>query len=348
MRYFIFFLVFLVIAIVLYSQLPSVGSKIQQEPGFGTVATVEAPPTDTQDTTLQSLAASHSKASDDESVFVTGTERLPSSLRGTEVDGGFVLDEEGNLLVTRHIRLLFDYFLTAQGEEELPTILRRLRAYIHHQLEGEAAAQVEELLNSYIGYLAAVETLDSTVMPGQQVDLDLLSEQKDQLAALRGEYFDTVANEAFFKEEDNYDRYTIARLKIMEDAQLSSNDKAAHLAELRGQQSPELLELLDEVSYYQDLRQLTAEWQNSGGDATQLRAIRERVVGAEATERLERLDTERAAWQQRVDAWIAERERVLSNTNLSDEDKQAHLNNMLEERFNEGERLRVRSLESMR
>src|SRR5690625_123676 len=40
--------------------------------------------------------------------FVTGLENLPASLRGTDVDGGFVLDEEGQLLPSFRTRQLLD------------------------------------------------------------------------------------------------------------------------------------------------------------------------------------------------------------------------------------------------
>lgn len=44
---------------------------------------------------------------------------LPTSFRGTSVDGSFSVDASGNLLITRDIRNLFDYFLSAVGEEPL-------------------------------------------------------------------------------------------------------------------------------------------------------------------------------------------------------------------------------------
>lgn len=342
MRRIIYFLVFLAVLLLLVSLLPREANEVNEHAGFSPAATVESPPTNTQEEAALRLPSSHSVAE-----FMTGTERLPASLQGTEVDGGFVLDEEGSLVVTHHIRTLFDYFLSAQGEEELATILQRIRTYIQHQLSGEAVAQADALLDNYIGYLAAAEALDSTVMPGQQLDLDLLSEQKDQLAALRGEHFDVVAKEAFFQAEEEYDRYTIARLKIMQNQRLSGDEKATQLAELRSHQPESVLQALDGVGQYQELRELTSAWQNSNGDNKTLRRIREETIGEEATQRLEQLDVQRAQWQERVSRWQAERERVLSNANLSDEDKQERLEELRADHFNENERLRVRVLEGL-
>ncbi|HLR18243.1 MAG TPA: lipase secretion chaperone [Alcanivoracaceae bacterium] len=348
MRRLMYVLTLLVALVVLLSLLPRGDKKAAQHSQPNAVLPAETALLKQPNSTANTHTQGYAKGTDSaEEHFVTGVENLPPSLQGTEVDGGFVLDEDGNLVITHHIRTLFDYFLTAQGEEPLSTILRRLRAYIHHTLEGEAALEAEALLDSYIGYLAAADEMDSTVVPGQRLDLDLLSEQKDRLAALRGEYFSAVANDAFFLEEDTYDRYTIARLKIMNDKQLSSAEKANQLSELRSQQPQALQETLQSINEYQDLRHLTGEWQAAGGDEKELRALRTKMVGEAATKRLEQLDAERAQWQQRVEQWMAEREKILSNQNLSEPDKQARIKTLREERFDGPERLRIQALERL-
>ena len=47
---------------------------------------------------------------------------LPKSLQGTQVDGEIIIDENKQLVVTAGLRRLFDYFLSAQGEEPLSQI----------------------------------------------------------------------------------------------------------------------------------------------------------------------------------------------------------------------------------
>jgi len=60
---------------------------------------------------------------------------LPPSFAGTEVDGQFRLDDAGNLLISMDIRRIFDYFLSAYGEERIQTSIARLQAYIRSQLD---------------------------------------------------------------------------------------------------------------------------------------------------------------------------------------------------------------------
>lgn len=289
------------------------------------------------------IAASKAPSSDNR--FVTGLENLPASLQDTEVDGGFELDINGNLIVNHRIRQLFDYFLTAQGEEPLPILLRRLRAYIHHTLSGDAAIEAEQLLDNYVGYLNDAASVDSRVVPGQKIDPAQIREQKEQLSAIRASRFDAVANDAFFAEEEAYDRYTLARLELMEDDSLSLDERASRLAGLENQLPPALQESLKEITRYQNLQALTQQWQESDGDTGNLQQIRENVVGREAADRLAKLDQERAEWQQRMDNWQRERAIIQSNSGISDADKKRQIDAARSRLFNEQEQIRVRALE---
>jgi|SRR5690554_163467 len=287
-----------------------------------------------------------SKAPSNEQRFITGLEDLPASLQDTEVDGGFEVDINGKLIVSHRIRQLFDYFLTAQGEEPLPVLLQRLRAYIHHTLSGDAAIEAEHLLDSYVGYLNDAASIDSSrIAAGQKIDPSQVREQKQQLAAIRASHFDEVANDAFFAEEEAYDRYTLARLELMTDNSLSLDERASRLAELENQLPPALQESLKEVTRYQNLQALTQQWQASDGDTGNLQQIRENVVGREAADRLAKLDQQRAEWQERADSWMTERERILSNSSISDMDKEKQINSLRAERFSPEEELRIKALE---
>ena len=294
---------------------------------------------------IASTIIAASKIADRDQKFVIGLENLPASLHDTEVDGGFELDADGNLIINHRIRQLFDYFLSAQGEEPLATIVRRLRAYIHHTLSGDAAAEAEQLLESYIGYLDDVAALDSPVTPGQGIDPAQLRAQKEQLAAIRAGRFDAIANEAFFAEEEAYDRYTLARLEVMQNENLSPDERASRLAALESQLPPELQESMRDITRYQDLQTLTQEWKETDGNPANLQQMRENLVGREAAERLAKLDQERAQWQQRVDSWLREREAILSNTGISEADKERQIDAARSRLFNEQEQIRVMSLE---
>lgn len=277
--------------------------------------------------------------------FVTGLEQLAPSLKGTEVDGGFELDEAGDLLPSFRTRQLFDYFLSAQGEEELSTILARIEAYIHHQLPNKAAAEAVALLHNYVGFLAAADGLEGVKPAMDTLDLLHLREQKQAIASLRYEYLDAATQSAFFGAEDAYDHFAFGRLEVLANEALSAEEKAHALNELKTQMPTEFQQEQEQLYQLQTLQTLTQEWQQQGGDPQELQQLRHQLVGEEATQRLEGLDKERQQWQQRVDEWLDERQRILANGNLSPEDKDMAIEELRASRFSQQEALRVKFAE---
>lgn len=319
--------------------------KMPRQPDQGVSPDTAETVVKTEKPSIADAVIAASKA-DGNSQFVTGLEDLPASLHDTEVDGGFELDANGNLIVNYRIRQLFDYFLSAQGEEPLPMLVQRLRAYINNTLSGDAAAEAEQLLESYLGYLDDVAALDAPITPGQTIDPAQLRAQKEQLAAIRAGRFDSVANDAFFAEEEAYDRYTLARLEVMQDDSLSADERASRLTALESQLPPQLQESMRDITRYQDLQTLTQQWQEVDGNPATLQQMRENLVGREAAERLAKLDQEEAEWQRRVDSWLREREMILSNTGLSDADKERQIDAKRSGRFSEPEQMRIRAQET--
>jgi lipase chaperone LimK len=168
-----------------------------------------------------------------------------------------------------------------------------------------------------------------------------------QVQALRTQYFNQEVIAAFFGDEDAYDRYTLARLEVIQNKNLSAAQRAQQLAALQQQLPTSIQESMQTVNQYQNLEALTADWKKRGGTPAELRQIRESLVGAEAADRLEALDKDRAGWDQRMNAWYSERDAILHNTNLSEQDRQSQLNELRKSRFSDTERMRVESLERM-
>lgn len=277
--------------------------------------------------------------------FVTGVEGLPTSLQGTEVDGNLEIDAAGHLKITAGIRRLFDYFLSAVGEEPLDTLLKRIRAYLHHTLPATAAAEAERLLDSYVGYRRALEAIPQVQTGSGQMDIDAIRRQMQQVQALRSQFFTPDVIAAFFGNDDAYDRYTLERLAILQDKSLTPEQRATRLAALEQQLPAGMRDSMKVINQVQNLNALTQEWKQRGGSPAELRQIRESVVGTEATDRLEALDRENAQWDQRMNGWFAERAAILANTSLSDQDRQAQVESLRNDRFNDTERIRVKSLE---
>ncbi|MFP5429784.1 MAG: lipase secretion chaperone [Gammaproteobacteria bacterium] len=284
----------------------------------------------------------------DPATLVTGLESMPASLRDTEVDGELEVDAAGRLKITNGIRRMFDYFLSATGEESLETILARIRAYIRLKLPSGPAAEAERLLDAYIAYKKGLDGIQQVAPPSSgQMDLQAVRYQMQQVSALRTRYFSPEVITAFFGDEDAYDQYTLSRLDILQNRQLTPAVRAEQLAALEQQLPPALQESMKAINQYQNLQALTEDWQKRSGSPAELRQIRENLVGAEAADRLENLDRERTQWSQRINAWLVERSAILSNAALGQQDREAQVVATRQQRFDATEILRVESLERM-
>jgi len=282
------------------------------------------------------------------SQFKTGLEALPKSLSGTEVDGEFEVDANGHLKITRGVRNVFDYFLSTVGEEPIETILARIHAYIHFKLKDPAAGEADHILDGYIAYKKGLATIQPSAPPPpdqKTIDIDAIRRQMDQVAALRTQYLAPDVIQAFFGDEDAYDRYTLARIQLMQNKNLSDAARASQLAALEQQLPASIQENMKTVNQFQNLQALTDDCKKRNCTPAELRQVRENLVGPEATDRLENLDKENAAWDQRMNSWLSQRATILGNQSLSDSDRQQQLADARNSVFSQQEQVRVLALE---
>lgn len=269
---------------------------------------------------------------------------LPPSFAGTAVDGQFRLDDAGNLLISMDIRRIFDYFLSAYGEERIQTSITRLQAYIRSQLDEPAEGQALALLEQYLDYKRQLIQLEKDLP--QMASLEAMRQREQAVQNLRASIFSPEAHQAFFAQEEAYNQFTLQRLAIRHDQLLNEQQKAEAMDRLRATLPEDMQEML--VPQLQaELRQQTAALQAQGAAPEQIRQLRLQLVGAEATARLEALDQRRQQWQQRLDAYRQEKARIEANSGLSEEDRQAAIASLAEERFDERERLRLDAAEQL-
>ena len=168
-----------------------------------------------------------------------------------------------------------------------------------------------------------------------------------QVKDLRSQYLSPEASAAFYGDDDAYDQYSLGRYAVLQDKGLTPPQQAQQLAVLENTLPPSLQESMRTINQYNNLEQLTSDWQRSGGSPAELRQIRENLVGAAAADRLEALDAQRADWNARMNAWFAERAAVLANAGLSEVDRATQVERLREQRFSPEERIRVEALEQI-
>lgn len=269
---------------------------------------------------------------------------LPSSFVGTEVDGSFRVDAAGNLIISEDIRQIFDYFLASIGEESLDASVSRLRNYIDSQLQEPARARAQALLEQYLSYKRELVLLERDLP--QMANLDAMRQRESAVQALRARLLDDETHQAFFAREEGYNRFTLERLAIQHDSRMSAEEKGAAVDRLRASLPDELQDaVLPQLQ--QELRQSTARLQAEGASAAQIRQMRQQLVGAEATTRLEALDSQRQNWQKRLDDYLAAKARIEASDGLSAGDKRAAIEALAAEGFDERERLRLDAAEQL-
>ncbi|MDH0181851.1 lipase secretion chaperone [Stutzerimonas stutzeri] len=264
--------------------------------------------------------------------------KLPASFKGTEVDGQFQLDAAGNLIISPELRQLFDYFLSAIGEEPLKQSIERLRRHIAAQLPEPAQAQALAVLNQYLNYKRQLLDLEATY--SRTTDISALRQRLSAVQALRARVLEPAVHQAFFAPDEAYDRFSLERLAIQADSALDSDAKGRAIDQLRAGLPGDLQELL--VPQLQsELREQTVALQAQGANAQQIRQLRQQLVGSEAATRLEALDRQREQWQQRVAVYRQERQRIEATRGLDDVERRSAIEQLEAEQFDEGERLRL-------
>lgn len=272
----------------------------------------------------------------------TGLEALPASLEGTEVSGELVVDEHGRLKVTRGLRLLFDYFLSASGEEPAARQRERIRAYINRRWPGAASEQALVLLDSYMAYK---DELTRTLSGSRATSLSDMQARLGAVTFMRARYFQPEEVSAFFGEEQAYHRYSLAKMSILNDPGLTPAQKAARIAELRGAQREAVRQQMDVVETVQTLDVLTTAWQQRSGSPQELRDMRENLVGRDAANRLESLDRQTQAWDGRVSAYLQQRAKILGDNTLADSTRQQQVETLRDEAFAGPERIRIETIQ---
>lgn len=275
----------------------------------------------------------------------TGLEDLPRSLTGTEVDGQLEADAAGHLKLTRGVRNLFDYFLSTVGEDSLGNVRARLVAYITSHLPPTAAREAEALLDHYLAYEQEQgQAAQQAGSNATSLSLDAVSQRFDTLQALRAKHFSAPERAAFFADDEALDRFTLARLRVLQDSTLTPADKARRISELTAGLPPAMRADLSVADTVQNLQAITADWKTRGGSPQELHTAREQLVGPDATARLEALDRQRSEWSAKLQSYQDQRKTLLADATLSAPQREQALAQLRGQLFSPQEQLRVQAL----
>lgn len=286
--------------------------------------------------------------------FITGLENLPRSLQGTDVDGEIIIDENKQLVVTEGLRRLFDYFLSALGEEDEATIFARVESYIRSFVPEPAASQAIVIFNKYVAYLKAIPEIEKRfgnlqlqATQNGELDLNMVAQQKQDVAKLRQQYFDTQTITAFFGAEDEYDDYSIAMININQNKLMSDEQKAAAQQDYVSRMPDNMTKVnIEQQANLNALMSRTEQMKAQGATPEALYNMRRELVGAAAAGRLAQLDKEDANFDQRFTQYQTQKQQLLSqNTNSTQ--ARVQIEQLEQQLFSDTERKRLAGYAAM-
>jgi len=272
---------------------------------------------------------------------------LPRSLQGSSPDVVLKTDANGNLLIEANILHLFEFYLSALVEEPLETSLTRISLALAEQLQGAALAQARDLLKRYLDYKIALVDVDTIPVlddAGGTYSLTAIAARQQQLQALRQQHFSAAENTAFFQEENAYDNYMTQYLAIAQDQTLDAARRQQAITQLEQQLPEPMRQARQQATQQTQLYETTEELKKNGASTEELFQVRAQALGAEAAAALAELDKKQADWDRRLNSYQQEREAI-RQAGLSEQDQQAAISRLIEQRFEANERLQVQALE---
>ncbi|WP_156401520.1 lipase secretion chaperone [Duganella sp. Root1480D1] len=235
---------------------------------------------------------------------VTALPFVPS-MAGTQPDGRLVAAEGGALNVDAELRHLFDYYLSALGEAQLPAIRAGIEKELERRLKPAAAAEAKRLLGQYLAYKRALaEAERSQGAPASSASFSAAARSRLlAMQELRKRYFSAAEAAGLFGDTDARDQDAIARLALMDDKNLTPAQRLQRMAELDRNLPPALREERSAPLRVLSVEQQVSAARGSGASDDDVFRLRAAAFDPQAASRLALLDQEQAAWLRRVAAY---------------------------------------------
>ena len=270
---------------------------------------------------------------------------MSKSQQDTQINCQMTMDSSNRLIVNEQTRNCFEYFITQYGEKSLDQIKKDFQTYIQNTHKEPALSQILDLWKRYMNYREALGQLQAPNI--DQNDPKYYRAIFSSTQNLRKQHFSDYEIEGLFGTENTYHIYTLNRLDVINDKKLSETEKAKKLKDLFDELPEDWKENLEQINKLEDLRKLSADIKARGGSAEEIRNMRLNLVGPEATQRLETLDTQRLDWKNNVNGYLAERDNIMKS-GMSDSTKQQAVQQLRSQHFQSKEdQLRVNTFETL-
>lgn len=253
------------------------------------------------------------------------------TFRGAQTDGMLRTNLHGELMIDMPLRRWLDFYLSAQGEVALETLVAAMHAEMD-KLPQPGRDQAVNLLEDYLGYLAALAQYDSEsqkrIASGSLDDLVARTQWQQRL---RRQWLEPAVVEAFFSRDEALDNYSLARYRLMK-----QGASAEELAALEDNLPEDVQQMRQSSRAIIRLREQESTLQQTGAGEAEIQTWRTQEFGAEAAQRLAQVDTRQAEWHQRLQAYKTYVDSLALN-GLSESDRERLLNTYRQRHFSADE-----------
>lgn len=289
---------------------------------------------------------------------VPGTGLSARSLEGTVPDGLAGLQagalnalptgcrEAGcGTLAYGELKRLFDYYLSTVGEQSIAAITAEIQQVLTRNLSAGQLPQALRLLDRYIAFRQDILRLEQGFAAKPSADRTLRARFQAMLE-IRARHFSAEEAQAMLGLEDAQDLDALARLDVANDATLGAAERQSRLQAIDQQMPKALREERDAPRSVIQLEERVAALRGQGAGDDEIFRTRAKALDTAAASRLAAVDQEERAWRSRMDAYLAERVRLLARLdNAPESEKTTALAALQTENFSELERKRLAAYE---
>lgn len=291
----------------------------------------------------------HSKEpkTEEEKLFLAS---LPASLKDSQLPSSLDIDNNGDLIVNMKVKNLFEFYLSAMGEDTLEDCIARIRHNLQGQLSFAALSQATEILEGYIQYRNHIGEIKNDFMaryPQGSYQIATVKEMKDVARESRSLFLSEVAINAFYQKEDEYDEVMLERVAIKSNNSLSKEEKISLLNNLKDNSPQWMLEQEKQATLISTVQKQETTIRENGGTQEDVQALRVESYGEEAAANLHKLDLSRAKWNERVEAYRNEAAPALNSNQYSKQEQHQILNDLRHQYFTGPELIRIQSLDKI-
>jgi lipase chaperone LimK len=274
------------------------------------------------------------------------------SMEGTAPDGDLLsalaapgTGATAGALPYAELKRLFDYYLSAVGEQSIETIAQQIRTVLDQRLSPAQAPAAKRLLGQYLAFKRELVTLEKELGAGP-TGVQALRKRFVAMQDLRARFFNAAEEQGLFGFEDMYDADALARLEIDQNPALSAAQKREQLAALDAAMPAALRADREAPRVVLRAEQKAQEMRANGASEDDIFRMRAKAFDPAAASRLADLDREEAAWKNRIASYLSERSKVLKATaNAPESERQAALSQLQQAQFSAEERPRLAAYE---